>query len=43
MRRPGLDLTLIETMPMGEIGADARTDQFLPLSLVRARLRSAGP
>ena len=33
----GLDLTLIETMPMGEIDAD-RTDQYLPLSLVRARL-----
>ena len=33
----GFDLTLIETMPMGEIGTD-RTDQYLPLSLVRARL-----
>jgi cyclic pyranopterin phosphate synthase len=33
----GFDLTLIETMPMGEIEAD-RTDQYLPLSLVRARL-----
>jgi len=33
----GYDLTLIETMPMGEIGAD-RTAQYLPLSLVRARL-----
>jgi cyclic pyranopterin phosphate synthase len=33
----GFDLTLIETMPMGEIGAD-RTAQYLPLSLVRARL-----
>jgi cyclic pyranopterin phosphate synthase len=33
----GFDLTLIETMPMGEIGAD-RTEQYLPLSLVRARL-----
>jgi len=31
------DLTLIETMPMGEIDAD-RTDQYLPLSIVRARL-----
>jgi cyclic pyranopterin phosphate synthase len=31
------DLTLIETMPMGEIDDD-RTDQYLPLSLVRARL-----
>jgi cyclic pyranopterin phosphate synthase len=34
----GFDLCLIETMPMGEIDQD-RTDQFLPLSLVRARLR----
>jgi cyclic pyranopterin phosphate synthase len=36
----GMDLTLIETMPMGEIDAD-RTDQYLPLSLVRARLERA--
>ena len=33
----GMDLTLIETMPMGDIDAD-RTDQYLPLSLVRAGL-----
>ena len=33
----GLDFTLIETMPMGEIDED-RTDQYLPLSLVRANL-----
>jgi len=33
----GFALTLIETMPMGEIGAD-RTAQYLPLSLLRARL-----
>jgi cyclic pyranopterin phosphate synthase len=33
----GFDLTLIETMPMGEIDGD-RTDQYLPLSVVRARL-----
>ena len=33
----GMDLTLIETMPLGEIGTD-RTDQYLPLALVRARL-----
>lgn len=32
-----MDLTLIETMPMGETGED-RTDQYLPLSLVRQRL-----
>jgi cyclic pyranopterin phosphate synthase len=33
----GFDLTLIETMPMGDIDGD-RTDQYLPLSLVRSRL-----
>jgi cyclic pyranopterin phosphate synthase len=33
----GYDFTLIETMPLGEIGED-RTDQYLPLSLVRSRL-----
>ncbi len=33
----GFDLTLIETMPLGEIDGD-RTDQYLPLSIVRARL-----
>ncbi|MBC2859285.1 GTP 3',8-cyclase MoaA [Stappia sp. 28M-7] len=33
----GYDLTLIETMPLGEIEED-RTDQYLPLSLVRANL-----
>jgi GTP 3',8-cyclase len=33
----GFDLTLIETMPMGEVGAD-RVEQYLPLSLVRTRL-----
>jgi cyclic pyranopterin phosphate synthase len=33
----GFDLTLIETMPLGDIEGD-RTDQYLPLSLVRARL-----
>jgi len=33
----GMDLTLIEVMPLGEIG-DLRVDQYLPLSLVRARL-----
>jgi cyclic pyranopterin phosphate synthase len=34
----GFDLCLIETMPMGEIDGD-RTDQYLPLSMVRAKLR----
>ena len=33
----GMDLTVIETMPMGEIDDD-RTDQYLPLSLLRANL-----
>jgi cyclic pyranopterin phosphate synthase len=33
----GFDLTLIETMPMGDIDGD-RTDQYLPLSIVRAHL-----
>ena len=34
----GFDLCLIETMPMGDIAGD-RTEQYLPLSVVRARLR----
>ncbi|MGA7328978.1 MAG: GTP 3',8-cyclase MoaA [Rhodomicrobium sp.] len=33
----GMDLTLIETMPLGDIDGD-RTDQYLPLSVVRQRL-----
>ena len=33
----GMDLTVIETMPMGEIDVD-RTDQYLPLSKLRADL-----
>ena len=33
----GFDLTIIEVMPMGEIGAQ-RVDQYLPVSLVRADL-----
>ena len=33
----GFDLTLIETMPLGEIGED-RVDQYLPLSQVRQDL-----
>ncbi len=35
----GMDLTVIETMPMGEIEED-RTDRYLPLSEVRAQLES---
>jgi cyclic pyranopterin phosphate synthase len=34
----GFDLCLIETMPLGDISGD-RTEQYLPLSLVRSRLR----
>jgi cyclic pyranopterin phosphate synthase len=34
----GMDLTVIETMPMGEISVD-RTDQYLPLSVLRASLQ----
>jgi cyclic pyranopterin phosphate synthase len=33
----GMELTIIEVMPLGDIGED-RLDQYLPLSLVRARL-----
>ena len=32
-----MDLTLIEVMPMGDIG-EGRIDQYLPLSLLRSRL-----
>jgi len=34
----GYDLTFIEVMPMGELGGAERVEQYLPLSLVRARL-----
>ena len=33
----GMDLTLIEVMPMGDVGT-GRIDQYLPLSMIRARL-----
>ena len=33
----GMEITLIEVMPLGEIG-EGRLDQYLPLSMVRARL-----
>jgi GTP 3',8-cyclase len=33
----GMELTLIEVMPLGDIGQE-RLDQYLPLSIVRARL-----
>jgi GTP 3',8-cyclase len=35
----GFDLTLIEVMPMGDIGGETRIDQYLPLSLVRGQLQ----
>ena len=34
----GFDLTMIETMPLGDIDGD-RTDQYLPLSVVRGNLQ----
>ena len=34
----GFDLTFIEVMPLGDLGNEQRTDQFLPLTEVRARL-----
>jgi cyclic pyranopterin phosphate synthase len=37
----GFDLVFIEVMPMGEIGGGARVEQYLPLSLVRARLQKS--
>jgi len=33
----GMDMTVIEVMPLGDIG-EARIDQYLPLSVLRARL-----
>jgi cyclic pyranopterin phosphate synthase len=33
----GMDLTLIEVMPLGDIG-EGRLEQYLPLSMARARL-----
>jgi GTP 3',8-cyclase len=33
----GMGLTLIEVMPMGDVG-EGRLDQYVPLSLMRARL-----
>jgi GTP 3',8-cyclase len=33
----GMDLTVIEVMPLGDVD-EARIDQYLPLSMVRARL-----
>lgn len=33
----GMDLTIIEVMPLGDVG-QARLDQYMPLSMVRSRL-----
>ena len=33
----GMDITLIEVMPLGDVG-EGRLEQYLPLSMVRARL-----
>jgi cyclic pyranopterin phosphate synthase len=35
----GCDLTLIEVMPMGDIGGENRIDQYLPLSVARGQLQ----
>ncbi len=35
----GFDLTFIEVMPLGEIGGEARLDQYWPVSMVRAELK----
>jgi GTP 3',8-cyclase len=35
--RDGMDITIIEVMPLGDVG-EGRLDQYLPLSMVRARL-----
>jgi cyclic pyranopterin phosphate synthase len=32
-----MDLTFIEVMPLGDVG-EGRLDQYLPLSMVRARI-----
>ncbi|MGB2304006.1 MAG: GTP 3',8-cyclase MoaA, partial [Candidatus Puniceispirillales bacterium] len=34
----GIDMTIIEVMPMGDIGGEDRLDQYLPLSMVRTTL-----
>ena len=34
----GYDMTIIEVMPMGDLGNEDRVDQYLPLSLVRQQL-----
>jgi len=39
----GMDLVLIEVMPMGELGENARLDQYLPLSPGEIDYRTGGP
>ncbi|MCR9257177.1 MAG: GTP 3',8-cyclase MoaA [Alphaproteobacteria bacterium] len=34
----GFDMTVIEVMPMGDLGNEDRVDQYLPLTLVRSQL-----
>ena len=36
----GFDMTIIEVMPMGDIGGERRLNQYLPLSEVRAKLEN---
>ena len=36
--KQGFDITIIEVMPMGDIGAENRVNQYLPLSMVRSSL-----
>jgi cyclic pyranopterin phosphate synthase len=38
--REGHDITFIEVMPMGDIGGEQRLDQYLPISLLRAKLKT---
>ena len=38
--REGHDLTFIEVMPMGDIGGEDRLDQYLPISLLRAKIKT---
>jgi GTP 3',8-cyclase len=38
--REGHDITFIEVMPMGDIGGEDRLDQYLPISLLRAKLKT---
>ena len=38
--REGHDLTFIEVMPMGDIGGENRLDQYMPISLLRAKIKT---